>query len=310
MEDKLRVSFGNNRLMILFPFDQHAAMAAELQKAVSRPTIGQFQAVRFENGELHMTLQTQVAAKSCWILGSLAPPDENILIATLLAHTLKKEEAGRVIGAFPYLAYARDDKAKPGYSLGTAWAGSLVGASGFDQVITVDVHSLKTSRLFPIPVISLSPAQVFANALNEHRLTGATIIAPDEGAIGRCDAVKAAAGMQSGPTVYFKKQRNESGIVHTGPIGRVGGKALVIDDILDTGGTLLSACGKLIEAGVEEIYIMVTHGLFTGERWKGLWELGVKQIFCTDSIPLPDHVDVSNIKRLSIVPLLAKALAS
>jgi ribose-phosphate pyrophosphokinase len=85
---------------------------------------------------------------------------------------------------------------------------------------------------------------------------------------------------------------------------------VIVDDILDTGGTLLSACEKLRESGVEEITVMVTHGLFTGERWKQLRRLGVKRIFCTDSVPLAAGVCGDDIERLKVTPLLAEELCS
>lgn len=175
-------------------------------------------------------------------------------------------------------------------------------------MITVDVLSERAKRLFPIPVHSLCPAEVFAEAMNRCGLNGATIAARDQGAIGRCEAVQSAAGMASGKIPYFAKQRTATGITHAGPIGEVGRQAVIVDDILDTGGTLLSACEKLIEVGVEEIWIMVTHGLFTGERWKRLRGLRVKRIFCTDSVPPPAGVCGEDIFRLSIIPLLEKEL--
>jgi ribose-phosphate pyrophosphokinase len=293
--------------MILFAFEAFRAMAEALAKSADL-TLRRFNVARFENGELHLDLQTLVRNESCFVLGSIAPPDEQLLSVLLLAHTLKKEGARRVTALLPYLAYARDDKDKPGESLATAWAGAIAQASGLDEVITVDVHSERGTRRFPIPVMSLSPAEVFAEAVNRYGLTEAAIVAPDEGAIGRCEAVQRAAGMGSGKIPYFEKQRTATGIMDAGPIGEVGRQAVIVDDILDTGGTLLSACEKLVEAGVEEIIIMVTHGLFTGERWKRLRGLRVKRIFCTDSVPLAAGLSGEGIVRLSIVPLLAKQL--
>jgi ribose-phosphate pyrophosphokinase len=192
--------------------------------------------------------------------------------------------------------------------LATAWTGSLVKASGCDRLITVDVHSQEAKRLFSVPVVSLSPAGVFAEAMSRCDLTTATIVAPDEGAIGRCEAVRAAAGMRPSKIPYFEKHRTETGITQTGPIGDVGRQAVLIDDILDTGGTLVSACEKLSLAGVDEIHVMVTHGLFTGVRWKDLYRFGVRRIFCTDSVPLRAGVDRQSIVRLSITSILAQEL--
>ncbi len=295
--------------MILFALEAYQAMAEALAKS-SNLALGRFRMARFENREMYIKVETAVRTEKCIVLGSIAPPDEQLLSALLLAHTLKKEGAYRVTALFPYLGYARHDKDKPGESLAAAWTGAIAAASGLDGIITVDVHSEKARQLFPIPVLSLSSAEVFAEALNRCGLSGATIVAPDEGAIGRCETARNAAGMAPGKIPYFEKRRTATGITHAGPIGQVGPQAVIVDDILDTGGTLLSACEKLVEAGVEEITIMVTHGLFTGERWKQLRRLGVKRIFCTDSVPLAAGVGGDDIVRLSIAPLLAKELST
>ncbi len=294
--------------MILFAFEPYAELALALEDAVGQLRPGVFRVARFENGELHAHVMTPVVAQHCVVLGSIAPPDEQFLSSQLLMHTLKKEGASHVSAVFPYLGYARHDKDQPGQSLATAWAGSLVKASGCDRLITVDVHSEEAKRLFSVPVVSLSPAGVFAEAISRCYLTAATIVAPDEGAIGRCEAVQAAAGMSPNKIPYFKKHRTETGITQTGPIGDVGRQAVLIDDILDTGGTLVSACEKLSLAGVDEIHVMATHGLFTGVRWKDLYRFGVRRVFCTDSVPLPAGVDLQSIVRLSITPLLAQEL--
>lgn len=293
--------------MILFAFEEYRKIAAVLEKAVDC-TSGRFRVARFENGEMHIDLQAEVAKEDCLILGSIAPPDEHLLSALLLAHTLKNEGARRVTAIFPYLAYARHDKKKPGESLATAWIGALAQASGIDRVITVDVHSERARQLFPISVVSLSPAEIFAEAFIPYGLKDATIVAPDEGAVNRCRAVHTAAGIANDEVPYFEKHRTEAGITHSELIGRVSSRVVIVDDILDTGGTLVSACKKLCEAGVEEVYIAVTHGLFTGDRWKELYQLGVTRIFSTDSVPFPGSAGKSKIVRLSIAPLLEKEL--
>ena len=294
--------------MILFTFEPYTEIALALEDAVWKLQPGTFRVARFENGELHVHVTTPVVGQHCVVLGSIAPPDEQFLSSSLLVHTLKKEGASQVSAVFPYLGYARHDKDQPGRSLATAWAGSLVKASGCNRLITVDVHSQEAKRLFCVPVVSLSPAGVFAEAISRYDLAAATIVAPDEGAIGRCEAARAAAGMRPSKIPYFEKHRTEAGITQTGPIGDVGRQVVLIDDILDTGGTLVSACEKLSLAGVDEIHVMVTHGLFTGARWKDLYRLGVRRIFCTDSVPLPVGVDRQSIVRLSITPILAQEI--
>jgi len=294
--------------MILFTLEQYEAMGGAVERTLPWLRTGGFQVARYDNGELHAALHTPVAFEHCVVLGSIAPPDEQLLSALLLAHTFRKEGAREVSALLPYLAYSRQDKDKPGESLAAALVGRLLEAAGFNQVITADVHSEADKPLFPIPILSLDTAPLFADAIKRHQLIEATFVAPDNGAIARCQAVKAALGMPEADTPYFEKQRIGTGIVHVGPIGKVGSRAVIIDDMLDTGTTLVSACQKLVEAGVREIYIMITHGLFTGECWKQLWSLGVKRIICTNTVPFPVGLDSSSIETLSIVPLLRQQL--
>jgi ribose-phosphate pyrophosphokinase len=292
--------------MILFSFPNYEHMAKPLAE-LPRIRAGEFTITRFDNQELCARVQTPVSGEACGIVGSVAPPDAQMLSLMLLAHTLKKDGARRVTAILPYLAYSRQDKNKPGESLATGWLGSLLKASGFDEVLTVDVHSKHDKELFPLPLVSLSTAELFAAAIRKWRLTDATIVAPDNGAICRCQALKRAAAMPVAETPYFEKRRTAAGITHHGPIGKVGARAVLLDDILDTGGTLVSACEKLLAAQVEEMYILVTHGLFTGTSWKRLWSLCVRRIFCTDTVPLPAGVEAT---ILPVAPLLQEALSS
>jgi len=295
--------------MILFRFPAYEEIARQLLVLPSM-RLGKFNVARYENGELYVTLQGPIRGERCLVLGTIAPPDEQILSFLLLAHTLKKEGANSVTALVPYLAYTRQDKDKPGESLATDWSGSLLKCSGIDQLITVDVHSERDRQLFPFPLVSVSTAELFAETISKHGLTDATIVAPDNGAIYRCEAVKRAAGMPVGLTPYFEKKRTEKGIVHSRLVGRVGARAVIIDDMLDTGGTLASACEKLKEASVEEILILVTHGLFTGSYWTRLWSLGVTRIFCTDTVPLRAGMATANISVLSAAPLLIQELSA
>jgi ribose-phosphate pyrophosphokinase len=210
----------------------------------------------------------------------------------------------------PYLAYSRQDKDKPGKSLAAAWAGAALRASGVDEVLTIDLHSERDKQLFPMPLVSIFPAELFAGAIRKHQLTDATVVAPDHGAIRRCEAVNHALGRRAAAVPYFEKERDETGIRHTHLFGAVGTRALIIDDMLDTGGTLISACEKLVHAGTREIYVMVTHGLFTGTGWKKLWSLKVQRIFCAGTVPAAkDTMDETRITTLPIAELLREQIA-
>lgn len=292
--------------MILFSLPTYDHMADTLLKSYSIRR-GDFSINRFAIQELYIIVRGLLRGEHCVVLGSIAPPDEQLLSFLLLAHTLKKEGARRVTALLPYLAYSRHDKFKPGESLAMAWVGSLLKSSGIDEVITFDLHSQWDKELLPIPITSISTAQLFAEAIKNHSLTDAALVAPDNGAIRRCCEVKDAANLP-GDIVYFEKQRTLQGITHTASVGDLGPRVVIIDDILDIGGTLVSACEQLNEKGVREIYIMVTHGLFTGTQWRKLWALKVKTIICTDTIALPKELNSEPIETLSVIPLMQRQL--
>lgn len=262
---------------------------------------------RFANQELSLGIEGEVGGKPCVLLGSVAPPDERLLALALAADTLKRQGAARVIALLPYLAYARQDKEEPGGGLGIAWVGKILRACGVDELVMIDIHSRRAAELLEMPVTSLSPADLFAAQLERSGLLDAMIVAPDEGAIERSRAVAAAAGIAR-PIVYLRKERTATGVVHRTVVGEVGCRAVVIDDILDTGGTLISCCRELCRLGVEETTAIVTHGLFTGDRWKELLSL-VAGLYVTDSVPsiadVPEGVGV-----LSVRPLIERALVA
>ncbi len=289
--------------MILFALPVHEPLAVALHDLTGVER-GRFAVRRFANQELHAELETDPAEHDCIVLGAVAPPDEHMLATLLLGHTLKKEGARTVTALLPYLGYARHDKAERGKSRATAWLGALLRASGVDEVVSVDVHSSLVHQLFPLPLRSLSPAELFARALSKQPLAEPTIVAPDAGARERCEAVRHAGGIGR-PVAHFTKERTLEGIKHAVLYGAVSRGAILVDDILDTGGTLVSACEGLRRAGAEEMVVMVTHGLFTGRAWERLWSLGVSRIYCTDTTPLPASVGAAPVVVLSVAPLLA-----
>lgn len=272
---------------LVFAFDDYANMANSFNSGLDLMA-GTFQVKQFPNKEQHITLDANVSGRQCYVLGSLAPPESRFFSFLLLCHTLKKEGASRVIAILPYFAYSRHDKNEAQKSYTTAFIAELMACAGITDVITFDMHSPIGSQLFTIPLISLSPVSVFGGKLKEMDLKNTILVAPDEGAIKRCEAIANAAGI-GGNILYMIKKRMSEGIFHTEQHGVVKEHAVIIDDMLDTGGTLISCCRSLLEAGVKSIDIMITHGLFTGETWRQLWELGVRDIYCTDTIPLAEE---------------------
>lgn len=238
---------------------------------------------RFPNGELHVEVPESVAGRRCVIVGSISPPAGNLERLTLVAHALRRAGAEQITALLPYLAYARQDRAPHTESLGLAWAGQLLRASGIGEVVCVDVHSRQAAQVLGLALVSLSPTDLLAGALPEAWRSQVTFVSPDEGAVDRCSAVVRAAGVDR-PVVWARKRRTTSGIEHLGLVGTPSRRAIVIDDILDTGDTLVSCCRALRSAGVTDIGVIATHGLFTGDHWRALLADGVREIWITDTV--------------------------
>lgn len=258
---------------------------------------------RFADGELHARLHVDVRDRACAIVGTLAPPDRRTLAVPLLAHTLRRAGARRVTAVLPYLGYARQDRAAPGTSLGLDWALTLLEACGVDDVVTLDIHNPDVP--LPLPVRSRSAAALLAGALDPVDLADATVVAPDDGALRRARALADAAGIA--PLVVLHKRRDAAGVVHSAASECPTRSAVIVDDILDTGATLISGCRWLRDAGTERITILVTHAVLSGTRWRELPALGVRRIVATDSLPGARRRGAGIVELLPAGPLVLGA---
>lgn len=257
---------------------------------------------RFTNGEMHATVEGSVKDELCLIIGTTAPPDEQLCRLLTLANAIKRGGARHIRAFLPYLGYARQDKFAPGESGGINLVGALLRAAGIDEVITVDAHSDLDRKLIGLPLVSLSPAQLFAPITQRPELKDATIVAPDTGAIARSQMLASTIGSIR-PITYMIKKRTY-GITHEEVVGKVNSKVILVDDIIDTGSTIISACKTLQQHGAKEIVALVTHGLFSSTDWDQLFTYGVTEFYVTDSCPEAVQIDHPNVHLVSLAPLL------
>jgi ribose-phosphate pyrophosphokinase len=255
---------------------------------------------RFPNGELHVMLQADPKGQDCVVIGTLAPPDEQLAALLVLADAIKQNGARKLIAFLPYLAYARQDKPQPRSGSGIALIGRLLKAAGIDEVVTIDVHSAVTGQLLGLPLRSISPASLFALELKKLAWSDVTVVAPDEGAKARAAALARELNHIAGQAYLVKKRVD--GTTHVGLVGQVTPRAIVVDDVLDSGRTLISCCELLREKGVQEIAVAVTHGLFTDSDWQRLWDLGVQMLLVTDSHPAAARVRDPRLRVLTLTP--------
>lgn len=265
-----------------------------------------YKTVFFRNREMQIILEDKVKGKTVMVLGSISPPPKKFLETFLLCHTLKKEGTKKIIAVFPYLAYMRQDKDEPQKSLAADLAAKTAEISGIEQIITADIHSEKAKNFFKIPLVSLSSAKIFAEKIREIKFSADTIVAPDKGAIGRAEKLKEELKIRK-KIIFFEKQRLGKNIQSTIKDDGLGEKVIVIDDILDTGETLLNCVKQLSGLGVREILIVVTHGIFTGKIWKEIFKHKVTKIITTDSVPHPKKSG-RKIEIISIAPVFGDYL--
>jgi ribose-phosphate pyrophosphokinase len=260
---------------------------------------------RFANGELIAEVPAHVRGRSCVVVAAVEPPPGRIERLTVVTQALRRAGATAVLALVPYLAYARQDHATATQSLGLAWLGALLRAGGVDRLACVDVHSDRASDLLGMPVIAIAPAPALGAALPVDWRTDVSFVAPDEGAIPRCLALARAVGAPE-PIVWLRKRRTPSGVEHLGLAGTPASRAVIVDDILDTGGTLVSCCRELQQRGVREIGVVVTHGLFTGEAWRAMFALGVTRVWITDTVLRRRRPEQATVVQVS--PLFASLL--
>ena len=255
---------------------------------------------RSASGELRIELDADACDRDCVLVGSITPPDEQLMSFALAADTLDRDGARSVTAVLPYLAYARQGSDGPRRSAAAGWTGWLLEASGVDRVITVDVHDSAIAGEWPLPLESLSPAGVFAGEIARRALDDFVIVAPDESASRRARLLATALGGDR-PVMTLHKRRTGSDVVHLCPGAVPAPRAVIVDDVLDTGATLVSACRALKDAGVRETTVFATHGLFAGDAWWALGDGLCDRLYVTDTSPsakLPEGVHVLGVGDL------------
>lgn len=289
--------------MVLLKMESLGYLAKSLSKNLSYLREIKYDLVHFPSQEIQVSLHQNMEGKVVVFLGTIAPPAENLMESFLVCHTLKKEGAKKIIAVFPYLAYMRQDKNEPKKSLAVDFISKLAKKVSIAKIITIDIHSNLAKRGFAIPVVSLSPAKIFAQKIREMKFAADSIVAPDKGALDRAEQLRKDLGIED-KVIRFEKQRAgrnvELILMDVEPKSRV----IIVDDILDTGKTLISCAQTLVKLGVKEIVVAVTHGLFTGEKWRRLFDHKVIKIITTDSIPSAREKESSKIEVLPVAPIL------
>jgi ribose-phosphate pyrophosphokinase len=285
----------------------------ELTKRISSKTkvpIGDSRTTHFADGELKVKINENIRGRDVFIVQSTQPPAENILELLLFLDAAKRASADRITAVIPYFGYARQDrKDEPRVPISAKLIANLLATSGADRVLTMDLHAEQIQGFFDIPVDHLYAAPVFLEYYQKRKLQNYVVVSPDAGRVNRVRAFARRLSKDL-PIAIVDKRRtgpNQSLIAHI--IGDVQGKiALIYDDMLDTGGTMVDAATVIHERGAKEVYSCVVHPLLSRNAPKRVMESPIKELIVTDTIPLIPERQIAKIKILSVAELLGEAI--
>lgn len=283
-------------------------IAADLDIEVSKTKVS-----NFKDGEVQVAIQENVRGADCFVVQSTCRPSNTSLMELLiLIDALKRSSARRITAVVPYYGYARQDRQNAVRMPITAkLVANLIQTAGADRVMTIDIHALQIVGFFDIPVDNLFAKPVLLEEIKKmfNSQENITIVSPDAGGTGR--ARKYAKRLDA-PLAIIDKRRekaNESEVMNL--IGKVDNShCIVVDDMIDTAGTLCSGVEALLEHGATSVTAAITHPVLSGRAWQNIQERKLTLI-TTDTIPLefPDsHVARTQIKVASVAPLLAEAI--
>lgn len=266
----------------------------------------------FPDGERRIQVQDTVVGQDCFVIQPTNPPvDQNYMELFFLIDAAKRSGASSVTAIVPYLGYQRQDHIfRDGEAVSLDVVIKAVEAVGTDQFIGFDLHSIKIPELFHIPVVHLSALPLFAQKIREldPQLEG-VLVTPDMGGIRRIKQVSE--DLKGMPYAAVEKNRDlNTGTVASDVIhGEVSGRdAFIVDDMISSGGTIALACNLLKKNGAKDIYVFVTHAVFSEKSPEILQNSLAKQIYVTDTIEVPNKRQFEKLEILSVAPLLAKEI--
>ena len=297
---------------ILYSGSSNLQLAQEVAKLLNI-SLGKVDLTRFADGELRPWIQDDIRDKTVIVLESLSyPMDEHIMELVLMCDAIRRCAPKNMIGVIPYFGYARQDKLhRVGEPISARVIARFLEFSMFSEIINVDLHNDAIVGFFKIPVTHVSALNVLAKEVKAMNIDSGVIVSPDVGGVKRARNLAFVLNM---PMVVMEKKRfldKRDTSEEFQIIGDVKGKtAIIIDDIISTGGTTVHAAKSLREAGAVGVVVVATHGVLAGDAVSMLSNAPVEQVIVTNSILLPKEKIFSKLRVVSIAPLLADAIST
>jgi ribose-phosphate pyrophosphokinase len=297
--------------LLLFTGNANPALATEIAGHLGM-LVGRSMVRQFADGEIYLQIQENVRGGDVFVIQpTCTPVERNLMELLLMLDALKRASAERITAVLPYYGYARQDrKDKPRVPISARLVAALLETAGADRVLTLDLHAAQIQGFFDIPVDHLFASPVMIEYFKSHNVAATTVVSPDAGGVERA---RAFAKRLNAPLAIIDKRREEANVAEVmNVVGDVKGRhCLLVDDLIDTAGTLVKGAEALLEKGAASVSACATHAVLSGPAIERIEASCLKEVVVTNSIPLSEAGKKSNrIKQLSIASLMADAIRS
>lgn len=264
---------------------------------------------RFSEGEIRVKIDENVRGKDVFVVQpTCPPPNENLMELLIIIDALKRASAGRITAVLPYYGYARQDrKDQPRVPISAKLVANLITVAGANRILTMDLHAGQIQGFFDIPLDHLYAINVFVDYIQKLEMEDLVVVSPDVGGIKTARAY--AKRLQAGLAIVDKRRISPEKAEAMNILGEVEGKnAILVDDLIATGGSLIEAANALKKVGVKKIYAAVVHGVLSGNAISNIENSVIEELIITNTIPSENHKEHPKITVLSVAPLLAEAI--
>lgn len=295
--------------MKVFSGRAHPALTQEICDYLNLAP-GDVSSYNFSDGEIFCQIGENVRGSDVFVVQPTSQPvNDNLMELLILLDAFKRSSAARITAVIPYYGYARQDKKdQPRVPITSKLIADLVSRAGADRVLTMDLHASQIQGFFDVPVDHLFAAPVFIDAVRQMEIPDLVIVSPDAGGVERARAVAKRLGTAIAIVDKRRTAPNEAEVMNV--IGEVGGRnTLIIDDIIDTAGTLVKTVEALKQKGAERVLAVGVHGVLSGPAIARIEESPLEAVFVTNTTPLEEKLRRSaKLKPLSVAPLLGEAI--
>jgi ribose-phosphate pyrophosphokinase len=293
--------------MLLLAGTSNDALAKEIAQELGQPLCA-VTIRRFADGEIFVKIDENVRGQDVFIIQSTNPPAENMLELLILIDAARRASAARVTAVIPYYGYARQDrKDQPRVAISAKLMANIITTAGADRVLSMDFHQHQLQGFFDIPVDHLYAAPVFMQHYRSKNMHQPVIVAPD---VGGAKMARGFAKRLDGSLAIIDKRRPSANVAEVvNVVGEVEDRdCLIVDDMIDTAGTMAQAIQALKQLGARNVYVAATHPLLSGPAIERLREAQATEIAVTNTIAIPNDRSFDGLKVLSIAPLFSQAI--